>query len=102
MDETTEITFNDSVFVLTGKIGDFERPQLEALIVKRGGVVATGVSKKVNYVVVGLQDISVVADADGAKSLKIIKAEALRDKGHDIKIVDASTFLAAIQKDGEI
>ena len=96
MDSITEITFDDCTFVLTGKVGNYERLELEGLIKERGGRVVRSVSKKVNYVVVGLQDVSVVKDSVGAKSRKILDAEALRDSGYGIKIIDASVFLAAL------
>jgi len=97
MDSTDKIIFDGSLFVLTGTIAGYERSTLEEKIQLRGGVVKRGVTKKINYVVVGLQDISVVIDSDGAKSNKIIKAEELRAEGHNIKIIDANAFIAALE-----
>lgn len=98
IDEIEEIIFNDSTFVLTGIIVGYERTELEAKIIERGGKVTGSVSKKTNYVISGLQDTSVVKDKDGAKSSKILKAEALRDEGYNIKIIDSNTFLTILQK----
>ena len=100
--DETQISFNDKAFVITGSISGYERSDIEEQISKHGGRVLSGVSKKVDYVVVGLQDVSVVKDSTGAKSNKIIKAEALREKGHDIKIVSAEAFIKALQEKVEV
>ena len=98
MDDVGKIIFDGSLFVLTGTIAGYERSVLETLIQQRGGTVRRGVTKKTNYVVTGLQDVSVVKDGDGAKSTKILQAEELRAEGHNVKIIDATAFIAALER----
>jgi len=57
---------------------------------KLGFEVKAGVSKKTNYLVVGVQNLNILADHD--KSLKHRKAEELISKGLDIKIITESDF----------
>ncbi len=48
-----EISFADAVFCLTGASHRYTRSEFEELIFSLGGKVAGGVSKKVDYLVVG-------------------------------------------------
>ena len=96
MDDIAEILFDGSTFVITGVIAGYDRADLETQIQARGGTVSGNVSKKTRYVIAGLQDVSVVKDSEGAKSRKILKAEALRAEGHDIKILEAGVLLSAL------
>ena len=91
-----EIVVNGSCFVITGTIDGYERAEIEHLIVTQGGVVRTSVSKVTDYLIVGKQDKSVVTDKQNAKSSKIIKAEALRELGMKIKIIDGITFIKGV------
>lgn len=99
MCDVGEIVISGSTFVITGAIAGYGRMDLENAIQERGGRVTGSVSIKTNYVVVGLQDVSVVKDKEGAKSSKILKAEELRDSGVDIKIIAADTLLSALNKE---
>jgi DNA polymerase-3 subunit epsilon len=96
MCEVDGVVFADSSFVITGVVPGYERSTLEKAIQERGGRVTGAVTKKTSYVVVGLQDAAIVKDGAGAKSGKIIKAEALRDCGIDIKIISADDLLSAL------
>jgi len=96
-DMVDEIVFLDSNFVLSGFITGYTENQIETLIEQHGGKLASGISRKINYLIVGLQDISMVKDKDNAKSGKLIKAESLRAEGVPIKIISADAFLKAIQ-----
>lgn len=57
---------------------------------KLGFEVKTGVSKKTNYLVVGVQNFNLLASHD--KSLKHRKAEELISKGLDIEIITENDF----------
>ena len=98
IDKIESIIFKNSVFVLTGTIGEYNRIDLETMIQMSGGIVKNTVTRKTNYVVVGLQDISIIKDKEGAKSGKILKAETLRTQGYNIKIINCDNFLAALHK----
>ena len=93
-----EIVFDGSAFVFTGTIVGYSRAELEKQVQERGGRVTGGVSIKTNYVVAGLQDTAVVLDAEGAKSSKILKAEALQAEGHDVRIISADSLAAALRR----
>ncbi|MGJ8589414.1 MAG: hypothetical protein ACSHXW_14785 [Yoonia sp.] len=59
-----------------------------------GTTVKTGVSKKVTLLVVGDQDMTLLAGHD--KSSKHRRAEELLEQGHEIKIVGESEFMKLI------
>lgn len=82
-----------SRFVVTGEIAGYKRDDVYAMIQRNGGTVAQSVSKKVQYVLVGMQDKNVVSDSANAKSRKVLEAEELRRGGHDIKIIRLEEFL---------
>jgi DNA polymerase-3 subunit epsilon len=98
MDVVSGILFDDATFVITGAIPGYDRAALEYAIIQLGGKVTGSVTKKTNYVVVGLQDVKVVKDGAGAKSSKILKAEEMRNSGVDIKIISADDFLNALKE----
>lgn len=96
-DDKDGLSFEGKVFVLTGKIGEYERAELRDLISSLGGYVKSSVSKKTDYLVVGYEDKNVVSDPENAKSLKILKAEELRSKGEKIKIISDEAFLTLLE-----
>lgn len=100
LDVIDRIDFLNSTFVLTGIFSGYSRDSLKELIISKGGRVVSAVSKKVNYVVAGLQDASVVKDHIGAKSTKILEAEALREEGINIKIIDHESLYPCFREDG--
>lgn len=59
--------FNGLTFIATGQMQSLDRDEIAEIVKKYGGRVVTGVSKKVNYMVVG----------DEAGPMKIAKAEEL-------------------------
>lgn len=92
---TGEIVFPEKRFVFTGAIPGLDRSVACQFVEAKGGRVTSSVSKKTNYVVVGLEDLSVVG-ADG-KSTKIEKAEELISQGHDVHLVSYEHFLKFYQ-----
>lgn len=63
-------------------------------VVDLGGTLKSGVSKLVHYVVVGVQDLSVVGP-DG-KSSKERKALELLEQEHEIKILSEKEFISLL------
>jgi len=79
------ISYEKTVFCLTGKFITGSRKQCENIIKSRGGNTCSSPTKKTNYVVIGL-----IGSSDWIHSThgrKIEKAVDLRDKGHDIHII---------------
>lgn len=95
-DDTEEVVFKGKSFVITGDVYGIPRAQLKAIIEALGGCVKTAISRKTNYLIVGMQDKSVVLDADHAKSTKVLAAEKLKANGADIKIISDEYFMKII------
>lgn len=77
--------------VFTGEMS-LSRSEAMQIAVNAGAVVKTAVSRKTNYLVVGVQDLDIVGD-DGMSS-KEEKAYALNEEGTaDIKIIDEVEFI---------
>jgi hypothetical protein len=89
-----EITFNDSVFCLTGASHKYPRKLFEELIGKLGGKAAGSVSKKVHYLVVGAEGNPCWAYACYGR--KVERAVELRKEGHRIVIVHENDFHDAV------
>jgi hypothetical protein len=79
----TKPTIQDQTFLFTGTLTEFTRDEAEALVEANGGKVLSGVSAKLNYLVVG---------EDAGSKLK--KAEALGT----IKIITEKAFLKMVPK----
>ncbi len=89
-----EIAFSDAVFCLTGQSHKYTRIEFEELIFSLGGKAASGVSKKVNYLVVGADGNPCWAYACYGR--KVEKAVELRRAGHTIVIVHENDFHDAV------
>jgi len=74
-------------FLFTGTLTHMERKRAQELVAQHGGVNASGVSKTLNYLVVG--------DGGGAGS-KLTKAEKLVQEGAPLEILSESAFLKLI------
>ncbi|EDM74426.1 DNA ligase, NAD-dependent [Plesiocystis pacifica SIR-1] len=75
-------------FLFTGALEAFTRKQAQEKVEANGGVPASGVSKSLDYLVVGA--------GKGAKSSKQKKAEKLIDGGAALKVISEGDFLAMI------
>lgn len=75
----------------TGTLTSMKRQDAMQKVVNVGGLVGNGVTKKTNYLVMGIQDYSKFAD--GEKSSKLKKAEGLIEKGQDLEIISEEEFL---------
>lgn len=90
-----EILFKSKGFCITGEFKAGPRSQIENEIKSRGGIIKSGVSRKVDYLVVG---------SDGSESwafncygLKVQRAMDIRKAGHPIVIVHEFDFNDALQ-----
>ena len=61
--KATSATLQDKTFVLTGTLSAYSRDEAKEEIQKRGGKVTGSVSKKTDYVVVGVEAGSKADDA---------------------------------------
>lgn len=80
--------------VFTGELS-FSRATAKELAQQAGAVVKTCVSKKTDYLIVGVQD-EVIVGCDGM-SAKEEKAHSLIAAGYNIKILDETTFIQMMQ-----
>lgn len=92
-----DIQFNEKNFACTGTIEGYSRDQVYDIITGLGGTINKTVIKNTDYLIVGLEDLSIVKSVYG-KSEKIKKAEQLRADGGKIKIITANDFLIAVEE----
>jgi DNA polymerase III subunit epsilon len=84
--------FKDRIVVFTGTLScGLTRPEAAQLVVNSGGTVASTISRKVNYLVLGMQDAYRVKD--GEHSTKMLKAAELRAAGFPIELLAEDDFL---------
>lgn len=92
-----ESPFYGKICVLTGEL-HIERDEAAALLEQAGATVKSGVTQKTNFLIVGVQDKSLVGE-DGLSS-KEEKALMLKSKGKaDIQIIHEEQFCAMLSKD---
>lgn len=91
-----DILFEGKRFVFTGAFPGVPRSEAQKIVEAKGGKVTTTVSKKTDYVIIGLEDTAVVG-AD-TKSAKIEKAEELNASGCSIQLIKAEKFIQAAKK----
>lgn len=85
----------DRTVVFTGELAIVRR-QAQQMVVDIGGHVATGVSKKVDLLVTGYQDLTRLA-AGQDHSEKYRKAVELREAGYPVEIISELDFYRAIR-----
>lgn len=83
--------FYNKHFVFTGELSSLSRKDAMQKVVDVGGVIKSGVTKSTNFVVVGIQDKTIVG-RDGLSS-KERKALELIESGHSIEIINEDEFL---------
>ena len=95
---TSEFNANHAFYgksiMFTGELKNMERKDAMQKVVDLGAIVKSGVSSKINFLVVGAQDKALVGD-DGL-STKEEKAYDFIKKGFTIKILTESEFLNMI------
>lgn len=77
--------------VFTGNLENIERKMAMQKVVDFGGILKNGVSRNTDYLIVGIQDKSIVGD-EGISS-KERKAIELMEKGYNIEILKEEEFL---------
>ena len=83
--------FYGKTVVFTGTLASMLRSDAENIILQIGGHVASGVSKKTDFLVTGYQDPRVLKGHE--KSIKVLAAEKLLSKGHRIEVIPEEDFL---------
>jgi DNA ligase (NAD+) len=78
-------------FLFTGKLAAMERGEAEKLVERKGGEIATGVSKDLSYLVIGSEGYK-----NREKGNKWVKAEKLVEKGAKIRIISEEEFLKMV------
>ena len=68
----TKSNIQDQTFLFTGKLTEFTRDIAEAIVEANGGKVLSGVSAKLNYLVVGEDAGSKLEKAKALESVKIL------------------------------
>ncbi len=89
-----EIIFPESSFCFTGESTRYSRSELSRQVVDRGGRVVSGVSRKLNYLIVGAAGNPCWKYA--CYGMKIEQTISLRKEGHPIVIVHENDFHDAI------
>lgn len=95
-DQVTEIVIPGHAFCLTGDFVYAPREICERAIQCRGGLIKTGVSKKVHYLVVGARGSE--AWKHGSFGTKIARAMTLKEEGVPLLVVDEQTWTAGIDR----
>ena len=93
-DSVDEIVFDGKGFLLTGTFSKCNRDDLGGIITSKGGIIKTGASSRVNYLIVGSLPRSEYAY--GSYGRKTEKCLELREQGKDIKIIREADFLKFI------
>jgi NAD-dependent DNA ligase len=93
-DDSQAIVFAGFAFCLTGDFVYAPREACEGEIIKRGGLVKSGVSKKVRYVVVG--SLGSPEWKHGSYGTKIEKAMQLKQAGAQLAVVKEDVWAAAL------
>ncbi len=84
------VEFKGRVFVLTGDFEHDDRAGVQSYLESLGGVVRSGVSRKIDYVVVGKHGSE--RYAFGSYGTKVEKALELRSQGHHIQVISEDSI----------
>ena len=88
---TVAVDLGGASFLFTGKMATMPRKEAEDNVRKLGGSVASGVTNKLHYLVIGDEGSSLYGH--GKKGSKQVKGEELNAAGANIKIVSETAFL---------
>lgn len=80
----------DNTFCFTGKLELYERKEAMQIVINSGGYISKGLTKKVNYLVMGTYDY--YQSIKDGKSSKHKKAEEYKLKGCEINIIPENIF----------
>lgn len=81
--------------VFTGELMSLGRREAMQKVVDLGGIIKSSVSSKTDFLIVGIQDKSIVGE-DGMSSKEEV-AYRLKEKGHHIQIITEQEFLRLLQ-----
>lgn len=87
----TSVNLGGASFLFTGKMATMQRKEAEDNVRKLGGAVASGVTNKLHYLVIG--DEGSALYGHGKKGTKQVKGEELNAAGANIKIISETAFL---------
>jgi hypothetical protein len=94
-DPEPTIIFPDRTFVFTGRFVYGTRGQCERCVIERGGIIATGITRKVNYVVIGIHGSRDWIHSTHGR--KIEQAVEYRDTGLPLSIISEEHWTGAIR-----
>jgi hypothetical protein len=86
-----EVDLGGSSFLFTGKMATMQRKEAEGKVRALGGSVASGVTAKLHYLVIG--DEGSPLYGNGKKGSKQLKAEQLNAEGANVRIISETAFL---------
>lgn len=87
----TTVDLGGSSFLFTGKLATMQRKEAEDKVRAAGGAVASSVTPKLHYLVIGDEGSSLYGH--GKKGSKQVKGEELNAAGANIKIISETAFL---------
>ncbi len=90
-DGEINVDFGGDSFLFTGKLAKMTRSEASKKVIDAGGSNASGVTKKLHYLVIGDEGSSLYGE--GRKGSKQVKAEKLIEDGAEIKIISETAFL---------
>jgi DNA polymerase-3 subunit epsilon len=88
--------FRGKKVVFTGTMLSMKRQAAAQKVVDNGGSVSSSVSKRTDYLVMGVQDYAKFAD--GKQSSKTKKACQLIEQGYELRIIDEDQFLRMLEQ----
>jgi hypothetical protein len=88
------VNLGGASFLFTGKMATMQRKEAEENVRNLGGAVASGVTGKLHYLVIGDEGSSFYGH--GKKGTKQVKGEELNAAGANIKIISETAFLKMI------
>jgi len=89
-----EIKFTNSVFCFTGAFARYRREELKDLVIRFGGSFSNGLTKSVNYLVIGAEGNPCWTYACYGR--KVEAAVALRKEGQKLQLIHENDFHDAI------
>jgi DNA polymerase-3 subunit epsilon len=88
--------FRDKQVAITGSLDSMTRAEAQKLLLNSGAKVTSSVSKNLNFLVSGTQDVRRLSEGS-SQSSKHRKVMELRDQGNEIEIIDEEQFLQLLR-----
>lgn len=86
--------FYGKTVVFTGQLSSMSRKDALTIVSNLGGIPSNSVTSKTNFLVVGNEEF--VSSVKNGKTIKMLKANALKAKGKDIETISENTFLQMV------